>query len=181
VAKAQILARYGNPPRPAPPELVTLSFRFGESGHQTAFIERGYWIANCYTNLRLPGGATPTSSHARGPLSEPPPLALGALGHDRLELLYPPGGLGWIRLSLRVPDGFEVDAPVRRRGSGRFVRRSDLVGDRLRIRAVHPGPREGLAATLAAVVAAALWAGVYCRFGGGVAGSRSRSSAAQRA
>jgi len=159
--KAKILARYGDPPHPDPPELVAVSSGVREGGHQTTLLESGYWIANCYTNLTVSGATPPLPARTRAPLSEPPPIALTSLAHDRLELAYAPDDEGWIRLRLRVLDGFEVDAPIRRDDAFPSIRRRDLVGGRLRIRAVYPGPREGLVATLAGVVVAALWAAAW--------------------
>ncbi len=156
-----ILAYYGSPPRPDPPQLLGMdAVPMARAGHQTSLLERGFWIANCYENLTLPGGALALPVGARLPLTDPPPVRLRSLGARRLELDLREGGSGWVDIELRVPEGFETNAPASRRGGWRAsVRRADLSGDTLAIAAAYRGPREGALAS-AATAAAALALGL---------------------
>jgi hypothetical protein len=160
-----ILAWYGSPPRPDPPQLMGIArVPMARAGHQTALLERGYWIANCYENLTLPGGALALPEGARVPLTDPAPTRLSSLGRDRLELELPRGGGGFVEIELRVPEGFETSAPAIRRGGPRIrVRRGDVAGDTLAIAAAYRGPREGALASAAAAIAAL---GLGLRFAG---------------
>ncbi len=145
----EIAASYEAADRPDPPELIGVMTP-GNRGasHQTSLLARGYWIANCRSDLSLP--LAPAVAHGSVlPLSSPPPVAIAALTRDTLTLRYAPPPRGPVRLNLRVLDTFRVDPPVRRGpGDAVYFRGGDLRDGAITLRASYPGPAEGALASL---------------------------------
>ncbi len=119
-------------------------------GHQTAVLETGNWIGNCYSSITLPDGPSRADRH-RGAISFPPPTAIEELAPAHIRMRYPAEDTGRIRLNLRVLEDFEIDAPHRftRWTSIRFV---DLADGRLTLRADSRAPKQGRAASYVGVL-----------------------------
>jgi len=145
-----------DPPR----QIALVPFLLRQGGHQTALLDAGYWIANCYSSLTpAPGGPT-GPANARIPLSTPHPLRARVTGHDQIILDYPAGISGDVALHLRVPEGARLDVPFRRDPKTLTVvfRGEDLVGGRLHLTAGYAGPAAGARISLVGAVLSAAFA-----------------------
>lgn len=134
------------------PEYVHLAARgLRTPGQQSAVLEAGNWIDNCYANITLPGGP-PTSNAGLRPISFPPPIAIEELTHDSIRMRYATDVRGLIRLNLRVLDDFQTDAPRRRLEGWQSIRSEDLVENGLTLRAESRALQEGYAASCLGVL-----------------------------
>lgn len=132
------------------------------SGLQTALIERGFWVANCRSDLVLPEPGPYFPRLSLLPLSFPAPASLEALGRDRLVLRYAPDLAGRVRWNLRADERFAFDVPVERQPRV-FFDAADLAGGRLTAVASVPGVRAGAGASLAALAASLGFAAALAR------------------
>jgi hypothetical protein len=163
VSNASQFDAYHALPFPKPAEMMQVA-RFrpfsptprGAFGNQTLMLQRGYWIANCYSNLALPA-PHPRAPVARTlPLSSPPPIRIDRLRSDRLTLAYGRSRAQNIRLNLRALESFRFDAPVASRDGARVTfSRNQLSDDKLTIIARYPGLAEGALASVAGLSASA--------------------------
>jgi hypothetical protein len=154
--KAAIAARYGASERPALPAFVGV--RHGLSGHREALLERGWWIANCYENVTIPGPPLSAPVRARIPLATPAPVALESVGRDRLTLRFDPDYRGPIRLNLPASELLEYEPePSGLRDGRAHFRAAALPGHRLQVRARPPGPGEGAWASASGLAATLLF------------------------
>lgn len=155
IRNAEILAHYPSRGRRDPPELVGARPHLEwEAGHQSALIGEGLWVANCYTNLAIPGPAPFVAAGQRLALSDPPPERIRYLHGNELALDYEAGRR--VELNLRLLGGFELNVPVARRGDRLVIRAADQSEGFIRIRASYPGMREGMALSGVAALVSAL-------------------------
>ena len=170
------------PRQPGPPVMAVAPFvRFYPLGmwsssiilrprQQTTLLRHGLWIANCRTDLSLPhrfftvprpnrrSNWTKVVPYSMIPLSHPPPLKIEGPTRDSLTLIYPDGLQEEILLNLIVLDSFELNGTSRADDSGRVrVDPRSLAGNRLTIRAVQAGVREGFLVSLTGLVASGLF------------------------
>lgn len=125
-------------------------------------MEHGYWIANCKSNLSLPGSALANSQKWADqkwvePLSVPAPDRIDQLRRNEIALHYADGPSEPIALRLRVLRGFRPDPPGERRGKQMTVQRGDLSTDTLTVTADYAGPRAGVATSAGALAARLLY------------------------
>lgn len=128
-------------PQMGPPTLIRnrrQSLR--TSRHETALLERGYWIQTCRSDLNLARmrGLPRDRTFA---LTHPPPTRLESLSHDSLTLFFAEKTSGPDAIHLRLLEGFDVEVDTVRAGS------------RVTVRARYPGPREGAIASGAGLAA----------------------------
>jgi len=159
-SSSALLSRFP-PAAPGPPRMMRKSRpapRYGRVGSQTALLAEGFWIVNCYTNLKLPPPRVFPHIHTSVPISNPPPIAVEAIGHNSMRLRYPVASRGEIRFNLRAPGGLTVNAPSRR-GAREFlfVERGGIPDGLLEIAVDYPGPAAGVRMSLAGVAACALF------------------------
>jgi hypothetical protein len=167
-SKTEILARYPAVDPPEPPQLIGKRWAdLRESGHESALLERGYWIGNCHSDLTLPALRLWLPGGVSKPISWPAPDGLGQLGRNSLTLSYASKGEFKgeeedegergeepVILNLRILESFQFDAPTHTLPDGRTAfYRSDLDGGRLTVTAVYPGPAQGAWATGAGLLA----------------------------
>jgi hypothetical protein len=161
------------------PELLVMfprahSWSAPRPAHAVAALQQGYWLANCRSDLALPhiyvARASRQSNLPAGtrstfkvagttvPISNPAPLRIAELTHNRLTLEYDPHYRGWITLNLSMLDTFTFNAERSEwpKNRARF-KASDLAHHRLEITARYPGPREGALASTAGLFGAGVF------------------------
>jgi hypothetical protein len=175
--KARIAAKYALADHPRPPEMVMMFPRdiysefVAHPGPVVTLLERGYWIANCRSDLTLPHhrffteplryprfqrpyGWTVKPGGSTIPLSVPPPIHVERITRNAVTLRYPPGLDADILLNLPVLKTFRFNAPAHPYDQGRVrFRAKDLPEGRLTITAAYPGPAAGAVASAAGLVA----------------------------
>ena len=148
---SEILALYRSPNVVDPPELIAPKpRRVWQAGHQSALLRRGFWVANCYTNLELPALAKRIPRGQRLAISYPPPERIRYLSVNEIALEYPAGLL--VSLHLRTLEGFELSVPFFRNRNRVVIRGADQSEGVVSIRAIYPGPRTGVAFSAVALV-----------------------------
>jgi hypothetical protein len=151
----EIAALYELGPPPAAPLYVGVESSWGfRTDHETALLQRGYWIANCFEALTTPEPKLQILPRAITVISIPPPTRLERITYDSLTLAYPPKlerdvflvvpTLPWFRYS---------DAPIGKWEGRQVFARSDLAGSEFTITADYPGPARGAAASAAGLLA----------------------------
>jgi hypothetical protein len=173
---AQIHRMYRVPESPQPKEMLVITprgFSWGakrpRADHAVATLRRGYWVANCRSDIALPHiyvshdrrttglpAATKWTLHPPGtrvPISNPAPERIAELTHNQISLEYDPDYEGWISLNLSVMDSFTFNVAKSYWGQARLrFKASALPEHRLIMTAETPGPREGLLASAAGLL-----------------------------
>jgi hypothetical protein len=119
-------------------------------------LRRGYWVANCEEQVRLPWPPVPESV-PWVPLSDPPPVRVARLTGHAITLSYSPDLATDVRLHIPLHDGVESTVvPRERRSSAALYARDDLRGRELTLSARFPSERSGWAGSALGLLAGAL-------------------------
>jgi type IV secretory pathway VirB2 component (pilin) len=136
----EIATRHSIPQASGPPKLVPARKRRPHTqGRQTVVLEQGNWVGDCKSDITLPG-RVPTAPKRIQPVSEPPPIRIESLSHDRITLQYGEIGSTAVRVNLRMLDEFEANVPLK--GEATF-RGEDLRNGLFSLTADYRSPRQG--------------------------------------
>jgi len=157
----EILALYGRADSETPLLVRTRTRRLQSSRHQTPLLAAGYWIANCRSDLALPGVAPLTRSQRTAPLTVPAPDRLADLTRSSVSLAYSPDPSGTVKLNLRTPFEFDTSVPVDASVNKLTFERSALAGEPFTMTARYTATTEGaIASGVAAAATLAFVAGL---------------------
>lgn len=158
---SDILALYSHPGASGPMQQRMLRRKNLYPRHETSLIDAGYWIANCKSDMKLPGIAPFAERGKPYPISIPPPSEVVIAGPSALRLSYADASTkaSKVFLNVRIGESSRLDVPsfvYRKRLAFEYA---DLRDGDVTLRTSFDAPREGAQASALAVLASAGWLG----------------------
>jgi hypothetical protein len=162
---ASILARYGEP-NVGTPKLVRSFYRHSWAvSHQTSLLGSGYWIANCRSDIALPGRPPRIGWSRVAALTRPIPGSLVNVSPASITLDYAADERAPVILNLRVPKEFSASTPTEFQRRRIMFDTSTLAGQPFTFTASHAAAKQGAVASAAGALATAAFLVALARRG----------------